>query len=651
MNHIPRVIVVITLWLTLLFAKEGVTLYNTGELHGALSAPTALATFIAQQKQSQEVVVVDAGGFLAGGVYDVFTGGYRADSLQSTAMWRAMSQVGYSAIGLGDEELQYGASFIISQQSSNSLPLVSANVMIKGSNSAVVPYVIIKKGRQRIAITSVVTSQQILSYGKGVRVSSAKEALDTLIPFLAQKADRIILLAHVGEKNSLAILKKYPQISVVVNGHKKTSAASTEKQGNQVLQNFSFLGEKIAATHLSKTEITPSKQWVSLSQKPLVKTPRTGAVERMDLYIMSSCPYGDQAVLQLLALADNIALDLHVWYMGDITAQGLSPALKGGDINQEMLTIAVGKLYPQRLYDYLWLRMEQKITCEETISELHLDKNKLMEWVKKQGTQELALHYRRSAFLRAVESPTLWIDNRLYTGTIDAQRLLLGACLDGNLSGVACDTLGECLSDNDCPNSDTTIGLCQKGTRGGKCRSQKEPLLTLTTLLPDAPLWTIDENFYKETQELFPTLQTEEFVLDSGSVALFKKVLSQTGRVRLPLIYIDSAITQGYNYAKVKDLFEPCGPYFCLKNDSRPDGYYTTRPYHEGALVLSVDSLMVSDSARIVLKERYTDYTLEKDSLGISYGVWLNNRELFTAPTLESLEELLDNLKGYLDAP
>ena len=58
------------------------------------------------------MLLLDAGGFAGGGIYDNATGGRSADSQRTLSTVRAMGMMKYDATAIGDDDLQYGGTWL-----------------------------------------------------------------------------------------------------------------------------------------------------------------------------------------------------------------------------------------------------------------------------------------------------------------------------------------------------------------------------------------------------------------------------------------------------------------------------------------------------------------------------------------------------------
>ncbi len=114
--------------------KKNIKIIATGETHAMLNAcdcerePTGgfakIASVIKKLKKENELLVLDAGGFFSGGIYDYYTEGRAKDSTRTISTIKVMAKIGVDAVAIGDEELQFGAKWLIKQSRESNLPLI-----------------------------------------------------------------------------------------------------------------------------------------------------------------------------------------------------------------------------------------------------------------------------------------------------------------------------------------------------------------------------------------------------------------------------------------------------------------------------------------------------------------------------------------------
>ncbi len=167
-------------------------------------------------KKGKPVLQVDAG--------DVFGAHTQADREQTKFLCAELGAFGLDAIGLGEQDLNYGLDFLHEMMATHKLPFTNANVSNAATNELILPaYLVVERGGVRYGIVSVLDPRQrieTLTDG-GVRFSIADPlvTLRELLPRVRREADSVVLLAHLGEQATEALLKELQGVDICVIGH------------------------------------------------------------------------------------------------------------------------------------------------------------------------------------------------------------------------------------------------------------------------------------------------------------------------------------------------------------------------------------------------------------------------------------------------
>jgi 2',3'-cyclic-nucleotide 2'-phosphodiesterase (5'-nucleotidase family) len=147
------------------------------------------ATVVNQERaQGAHVLVMDAGDTLNSDHW------LTMDS-QGKVVIAAMNLMGYDAMALGERDLALGADVLRQRVSEAEFPILSANLILDGE-LFVEPYIVKTVGEHRAAIIGLTGAIADLSYG--FEVKDPVETARQLIGELADQADVVILLVHVG---------------------------------------------------------------------------------------------------------------------------------------------------------------------------------------------------------------------------------------------------------------------------------------------------------------------------------------------------------------------------------------------------------------------------------------------------------------------
>ncbi|MBK7047605.1 MAG: bifunctional metallophosphatase/5'-nucleotidase [bacterium] len=198
-------------------------------------------------KKGKPVLQVDAG--------DLFGAHTQADREQTKFLCAELGALGLDAIGLGEQDLNYGLEFLREMMATHKLPFTNANVRNAATNELILPpYLVVERGGVRYGIVSVLDPRQridTLTDG-GVRFSIADPlvALRELLPVVRREADSVVLLAHLGEKGTEALLKEMQGIDICVIGHTYRNIDSEQVLNDTAIFASAFEGRFLGRANL-----------------------------------------------------------------------------------------------------------------------------------------------------------------------------------------------------------------------------------------------------------------------------------------------------------------------------------------------------------------------------------------------------------------
>ncbi len=145
------------------------------------------------------------------------------EELKFDMAMNAFNLMDYDAIGLGKGELRFPAYFLLTFTAPTSTPtsslFTSANIGVYGYHETyTLPYKIIDRGGQRIAVTSVVCGDETTQRrDENLLYEAPEKKLLELMPKLKkEKCDKYILIVHGTEQESLKLAKQFPIFNYVV---------------------------------------------------------------------------------------------------------------------------------------------------------------------------------------------------------------------------------------------------------------------------------------------------------------------------------------------------------------------------------------------------------------------------------------------------
>jgi hypothetical protein len=595
-------------------AEKRLVVVASGETHAMLEACDCpddpgggfakRASLVTMLRDSSNVLLVDAGGFGGGGVYDSYTRGRQGDSLRTLAAIRAMGYIKYDAVCVGDDDLQYGGQWLKKQAFYSGVPLVSANCFRPDGRLLAASFVIVKKGKYSIGVTAVTTPERVLTTDDSIVVKPPIPAIRALWKELRGKSDFQIILAHLGETESRMLLDTFPECGLVVNGHRKSSTEEFITTQGQVMLQFGFQGKALSYAEIvedSKGAAIGRTGWYDVGPNvpddpvvsKLVALPEAGNALKtktvFDLYIMSQCQFGCAALKEF---TDFILLfpgvEWHVWFIGTARIDSTLTSLHGqAEIADELLWLSVQGVYPEKWQEFL--RKRASIGQEQTEAVLRgmgLNLSKMKAWIAKKGRAELTLHYTRSMRMGINASPTLLVNNAAFSQEISKNRLAKLVCGTADAKTAYCDSLPECFSDADCKKIGK-IGKCaEKKGAHVKCEYSDALRFRLTVVFPDSALFHPEYGVITGITDDFPGV-----VVDSvqASSERGKKLISDYAPAFFPFFIFDKAVMNTPNYSSIETGLYSVKDRLSFKPGMVKPSYFYKRKLLPKSCVLYID--------------------------------------------------------------
>jgi hypothetical protein len=233
------------------FAKE-ITILYSGETHAMLytcSCPiendggiARRATLLKQlRKENPDVLVLDSGGFFAGGLLDEYTQNTQLDTQRTLVNLKAMELMKYDAVAVGDDEFDFGREFFQENIVKTKLNFLSCNLKAE----KVLPFIIKDVSGIKVGITGV-TSPAAAQKAGGLQITDHMASVAAAVSAAKQAgANIIVLLSHLGENEDLNLINSVPGIDIIITGHNKGKEEPYSKIGNTVLLRPTWQGRKL----------------------------------------------------------------------------------------------------------------------------------------------------------------------------------------------------------------------------------------------------------------------------------------------------------------------------------------------------------------------------------------------------------------------
>lgn len=134
----------------------------------------------------------------------------------------AYNLLGYTALGIGPADLQYGVDELLDLASQAEFPFLCANIVLKSTGKPVFkPYVVIDVGGLRLGIYSVVNNDLHPTYlGRVLPRGEIRDPIEVtreVVKELREKADLIIALSHLNVDDNEKIIAEKLGIDVLLD--------------------------------------------------------------------------------------------------------------------------------------------------------------------------------------------------------------------------------------------------------------------------------------------------------------------------------------------------------------------------------------------------------------------------------------------------
>lgn len=236
---------------------EKITILYTGQTHSSLyhcdcpkEPDGGLGRRMAKVKElrarNPHTLLLEAGGFFAGGMLDEHSQGIELDKARNEINLRSLELMGYDALALGDDEFNFGKDYLLGQIKKSKLSFLSANVKMEGC----APYSIKKIADINIAIIGL-TNDEAKVKSAGLELEDAKTALmRTIQEVKKNKADLILCLSYLGEEKDKALISEVKDIDIVISGRPAESPDNYTKIGSAFLVRPVWQGRRLSKIDL-----------------------------------------------------------------------------------------------------------------------------------------------------------------------------------------------------------------------------------------------------------------------------------------------------------------------------------------------------------------------------------------------------------------
>ena len=505
------------------------TILYTAESHAALlpcdcplqplGGVARRATLIKRFRERGPVLLLDGGGWAAGGIYDEDSDGEtERDKLRTQLMSDAMRLMKYDG-------------------------------MFSETGEAVQT----KVGTQTIKIMSVTLNMTPI-------VGPLSE-----IPL-------VIYLSRLGEEDAdkHTLAARALGDVVVFNAGRKSSQRISWRVGNSLLVNFDYQAHNLVVVEVfpAKPESgarfdfrvrleplgkdIPDDPEIAKLLAPHLDELRKKGKKRIEIeyWMMPDCPGCKLARPELQAIAKDLAgrVDIVPHWVVEKRGDELSSLHGDEELNEARVQALIAKYYPERIWDWLEWRAGHRDAWTVGAEKLGLLPARIEQALNaKEANALLLADIELSERRRVHATPSLVIANRLYDSEIDRPHLLGALC--GSLEEpkpACCKDAPACFFDAQCRTRGFVAKCVDAGTPKARCDTSKPAVKIPATILVDND--ALASNQDKILEALIGDLPGLDYALVDAVSPEGKLLAERTKVTRLPTYLLDPIATTEDGY-------------------------------------------------------------------------------------------------------
>ncbi len=244
--------------LTILFTNDhhGHFWSDSNNDYGMAARKTLIDQIRKQVKQQGGYVLLLSGG-------DVNTGVPESDLLHAEPDFKAMSQMKYDTMVLGNHEFDNPIKVLRKQQSWANFPFLSANIYDKKTGKRIFkPYLLKNFSGLKVAIIGLTTEStaQLTFHHNNLIFKPAIQAAKKLVASLQGKTDLIIALTHLGfypqgnyptTPGDITLARKVPLIDIIIGGHSHTALFKPHIENGVIIAQAFHYGQYLGRMDLT----------------------------------------------------------------------------------------------------------------------------------------------------------------------------------------------------------------------------------------------------------------------------------------------------------------------------------------------------------------------------------------------------------------
>lgn len=213
------------------FAGEIIILY-TGDTHAMLypcncprnpegGVARRATLFEKIKKKKPAVLILDTGGFFAGGLLDEYTQNTQLDTQRTLVNLKAMELMQYDAALITDDEFNFGQEFLGENIAKTKITFLSSNIKFNSplQSENLFPYLFKEINGIKIGIIGV-SNPAVKQKASSIEFIEPRLAIKEVIQECKQRGSNIIvLLSHLTEKENIKLINELEGIDILIAGY------------------------------------------------------------------------------------------------------------------------------------------------------------------------------------------------------------------------------------------------------------------------------------------------------------------------------------------------------------------------------------------------------------------------------------------------
>src|SRR3954470_5403473 len=287
---------------------SGATSFQQGGLASVASQVKAL-----RARAPQRTVLVDGG--------DTWQGTFISNSNKGAAVTQAMSLMRYDAMTVGNHDFDWGQDVLSQRAKEASFPFLATNVVEAATGKLpgyLKPYIVKDVGIAKVGFLGV-TNPASNTIVKATSVAGLKfgpaSQIEPFLSELKQRADIIVVVAHIGSADAAQLARDVPGIDVIVAAHDHAPLQTARLEGRTTIVDAGAYTQYLGrleivvdpATHKMKDAIRAGELVAIAASQNLRPDPEIAAI--VDARRAEAAKYTERVVGTLKAGLDGTSRD------------------------------------------------------------------------------------------------------------------------------------------------------------------------------------------------------------------------------------------------------------------------------------------------------------------------------------------------------